>query len=157
MLHYYRTLMVWLTGLSLAVVFLVVFSSSLSRYAFNAPFEWSEELAKYAMIYGTMFGSVLAYLKSSHIGFNLVHDLLSPRLRAWLHPVIDLVTLAVGVGLAISGYLFMMKRGGIMSTGMGVQMYYFQAAMMIGGGCLAVAALLKGAGNIRQLLHGGRR
>lgn len=155
MLHYYRTLMAWLTGASLVLVFGVVLASSVSRYAFDAPFAWSEEVAKYGMIYGTLFGSVLAYLQSSHIGFNLVHDLLSERLRLWLRPLLDLIGLAVGIALAVSGYLFMIKRGGIQSTGTGLPMYYFQAAMPVGGVCLALAALLKGARSLGVLFGRG--
>ncbi|TPE47507.1 TRAP transporter small permease [Maribrevibacterium harenarium] len=139
----YKLLLSFLTGSSLFVVFAVVLASSLSRYLFNAPIQWSEEIAKYAMIYGTMFGMVLCYLEGIHIRFTFLEDMLGDKLRQVLFLVSDLVALATGVVLTYSGYLFMMKRGALQAPGTGIQMYYFQVAMVIGGALLVIAALFR--------------
>jgi len=57
MILHYKRMLAFLTGTSLFVIFAVVLVSSLSRYLLNAPIQWSEEVARYAMIYGTMFGT----------------------------------------------------------------------------------------------------
>jgi TRAP-type C4-dicarboxylate transport system permease small subunit len=71
---FYKKVLSWLTGSSLFIVFAVVLVSSMSRYTFNAPILWSEEVAKFAMIYGAMFGSILCYLEGIHIKFSFVED-----------------------------------------------------------------------------------
>jgi TRAP-type C4-dicarboxylate transport system permease small subunit len=139
----YRKAMGWLTGSSLFVCFVVVFASSLSRYAFNAPFQWSEELAKFSMIYGTVFGAAYAYLSGTQVRFSVFLYLIPKRLARWIGLVSDIAILVLGVALTISGFIFMMKRGGIMASGLGVKMYYPQAAMMLGGACLFFAALIR--------------
>ncbi len=139
----YKYLLSFLTGSSLFVVFAVVFASSLSRYLFNAPIQWAEEAAKYAMIYGTMFGMVLCYLEGIHIRFTFLEDIVPPKIRNILHFVSDIVALVSGAILCYSGYLFMMKRGGIQAPGTGIDMYYFQVAMVIGGAGLTIAALMR--------------
>ncbi|TYL48860.1 TRAP transporter small permease [Marinomonas sp. IMCC 4694] len=132
-----------LTGTSLFVIFSVILVSSLSRYLLNSPIQWSEEVAKYAMIYGTMFGMALCYLEGLHIRFTFLEDMVSARIRHLLHLVSDLVALISGVVIVYSGYLFMMKRGAIEAPGTGIQMYYFHVAMVIGGACLTIAALIR--------------
>lgn len=139
----YKHILSLLTGTSLFVIFAVILVSSLSRYLFNAPIQWSEEVARYAMIYGAMFGVVLCYLEGIHVRFTFLEDIVSEKIRHVLHILSDIVSLACGVVLTWSGYLFMMKRGGIQSPGTGIDMYYFQVAIMIGGICLAIAAVIR--------------
>jgi TRAP-type C4-dicarboxylate transport system permease small subunit len=136
-----RTMAV-LAGIACLLMFGVVLASSASRYFLNMPFHWSEELAKYAMIYGTMFGVILAYHRSEHMRFTILVDLLGPHWAARLGRVTDVFVVITGGILLYSGYLFMMARGGMISVGLGVPMAYPQAAMMIGGGCLALAGVL---------------
>jgi len=77
----YKNTLSILTGTSLFVIFGVVLVSSLSRYLFNSPIQWSEEVAKYAMIYGTMFGMALCYLEGIHIRFTFLEDMVSAKIR----------------------------------------------------------------------------
>ena len=100
-------------------------------------------MAKYAMIYGTMFGMALCYLEGLHIRFTFLEDMVPEKIRHLLHFVSDLIALVSGVVITYSGYLFMMKRGAIQAPGTGIQMYYFQVAMVIGGVCLTVAAAIR--------------
>ena len=139
----YIKLLAWLTGLSLFVCFAVVLASSVSRYAFNSPFQWSEELGKFAMIYGTMFGASLSYLSGTQVRFVVALHLVPKRLVRVFEISSDIASLALGLVLVVSGYLFMIKRGSIMTTGLGIQMYYPQAAMLIGGLCLFIAAVIR--------------
>lgn len=143
MIRLYKRMLAFLTGTSLFVIFAVVLVSSLSRYLLNSPIQWSEEVARYAMIYGTMFGTVLCYLHGIHIRFSFLEDAVKPSFKKVLNFISDVVALVSGVVLAYSGYIFMMKRGAINAPAVGVQMYYFQAAMVIGGVLLAIAALLR--------------
>lgn len=139
----FERLLALLTGSSLAVIFGVVLVSSLSRYLLNSPIQWSEEIARYAMIYGTMFGMVLCYLHGIHVRFSFLEDVVSAKIRKGLNFLSDVIALVSGGVLAYSGYLFMMKRGGIDAASVVVKMYYFQAAIAIGGALLVVAAIFR--------------
>jgi len=139
----YKKILSILTGTSLFVIFAVILVSSLSRYLLNSPIQWSEEVAKYAMIYGTMFGMALCYLEGIHIRFTFLEDMVSAKISYALHFLSDVIALISGCVLTYSGYLFMMKRGAIQAPGTGIPMYYFQVAMVIGGVCLVIAALIR--------------
>ena len=139
----FKRLLAGLSGISILVVFGVVFAGSVSRYLFSSPLQWSEEVAKYAMIYGCMFGVALAYLQGTQITFSIVIDTVPARLRRKLAVVVDATTLVLGGVLAYAGWIFAAKRGGIVASGIGIQMYWAQIAITIGGVCLVIAALLR--------------
>lgn len=139
---YTRTL-AGLAGLSLFAVFAIVLYASISRYLFNAPIQWSEEAAKYAMIYGAMFGTVLCYLNNAHIRFTILESLVAKVYHRWIYLLHDAIALGCGVLLTWSGYIFVQKRGGLVATGTGLEMAWFQSAMVVGGVGLALAALIK--------------
>lgn len=136
----------WLMALgtfaSAATMFGVVLASSTSRYLFDAPFIWSEELARYAMIYGTMFGSVMALSRTQHMRFTILADLAGGRAGRWLGYLTDAATIAIGAILLWSGWLFTAARGGLPSTGLGIATGWADAALPVGGACLIVAAAL---------------
>lgn len=151
----------WGAAASLAAVFLVVFVNSVLRYTYGRSFEWGEELPIYLAIYGVMFGAALAYLQDRHVRFTVVTDLLPKRLRLRLFLLVDLLMAGIGALLAHSGYLFLLKRGNVEASGIvslsgslaeltGFEfvatlglMAPYQAAMVFGGGMIALAALLR--------------
>ncbi|MEQ5836785.1 TRAP transporter small permease [Marinobacter sp. NFXS9] len=139
----FKQLMAWLTGGSLFVIFAVVLVSSLMRYLFDAPLQWSEEIARYGMIYGALFGTVLCYLEGLHIRFELVENLLSEPLRKVCAVLSDVVALVCGGVLTWAGYGLVTTRGDLLAPATGLPMATFQSAMWIGGLCLTIAALIR--------------
>lgn len=137
----YRRLLQVLTGLCLLVIFAVLFANSVSRYAFSSSILWAGDLAKYMMIYGTMFGTSLAYLEGRQINLNIVVDLLPQKVMNWLAVPVHLLTCFVGVVLAYSGHTFFTTRGRLVSPSLGVPMSYAQFALFLGGVLLAITAL----------------
>lgn len=151
----FKRLLAGLSGLSILVVFGVVFAGSVSRYLFSSPLQWSEEVAKYAMIYGCMFGVAYAYLQGTQITFSIVIDTVPSALRRKLAVVVDAATLVLGGVLAYAGWIFAAKRGGIVASGIGIQMYWAQIAITIGGVCLVIAAILRLASALNSKPTGG--
>lgn len=147
--------------LSMAVLFLIVFINSIRRYAIGKSFEWGEELPIFITIYGVMFGIAWAYLEDRHIRFTMLVGFLSEALTRKLYIIVDLIMVVNGVLLTYSGWLFVVRRGRVEASGIinlaktlksltgldgliwiGYQ-YPYQAAMVLGGVLLTIAALLK--------------
>jgi len=148
-------------SLSMAVLFLIVFINSMRRYAIGKSFEWGEEMPIFIAIYGVMFGIAWAYIEDRHIRFTILVGFLSESLTRKLYIIVDLIMAVNGVLLTYSGWMFVIKRGGVEASGiinlaknlraltgwdsmiwMGYQ-YPYQAATILGGVMLAIAALLK--------------
>lgn len=53
------------------------------RYVLNAPLSWSEEVARFAMIWAAFIGGALAFRRGGHIAIGFVVDVLPKTLR-WL-------------------------------------------------------------------------
>jgi TRAP-type C4-dicarboxylate transport system permease small subunit len=84
-----------LTGIALAVMFLVVMAVIVTRYVVDLPFFWGEELARYAMFYMIMLGSAVALRENGHLRLTLFADMLPPRARRVLEALTDLAVLFV--------------------------------------------------------------
>ncbi|MFV1849766.1 MAG: TRAP transporter small permease [Thalassospira sp.] len=107
------------------------------------------------MIYGCMFGVAYAYLQGTQITFSIVIDTVPSALRRKLAVVVDAATLVLGGVLAYAGWIFAAKRGGIVASGIGIQMYWAQIALTIGGVCLVIAAILRLASALNSKPTGG--
>lgn len=148
-------------GLSMFTVFMIVFVNSVRRYAIGKSFEWGEELPVFIAIYGVMFGVALAYMQDRHIRFTILVGFLPERFNRKLSVLVDLLMISTGGLLTYSGYLFMIKRGGLESSGLinlakylrevtgwnevmllG-HLYPYQAAMILGGVAVTIAASLR--------------
>lgn len=148
-------------SLSMSVLFLIVFINSLRRYAIGKSFEWGEELPIFIAIYGVMFGIAWAYLQDRHIRFTMLVGFIPESWTRKLYIIVDLIMVINGILLTYSGWMFVIKRGRIEASGiinlakslraltgwdsliwLGHQ-YPYQAAMVLGGVLLAIAALLK--------------
>jgi TRAP-type C4-dicarboxylate transport system permease small subunit len=148
-------------SLSMAVLFLIVFINSVRRYLIGKSFEWGEELPIFIAIYGVMFGIAWAYMLDRHIRFTMLVGFISESWTRKLYIIVDLIMVVNGILLTYSGWMFVIKRGGVEASGIinlaknlkiltgwdsviwfGYQ-YPYQAAMVLGGVMLTIAALLK--------------
>ncbi|KUP92640.1 TRAP transporter small permease [Tritonibacter horizontis] len=158
-----------LSGLSIALVFSIIFVNALRRYTLGKSLPWGEELPIYLTIYGVMFGVALAYMQDRHIRFTVLTEFLSERVRARLWLLVDGITALSGLGLMFAGHAFAVRRGNLDSSGLksaagwlsdttGFETLLWigktgtwQYAMPIGGALLCLAATLKFAERLSAL------
>lgn len=65
----------------LAVLTAVVFSQVMARYVFQAPLSWSEELARFLLMWLSMLSAAYAFRTRSHFALRLLVDQLPDRAR----------------------------------------------------------------------------
>jgi len=146
---------------TMAAVFIIVCVNSIRRYTIGKSFEWGEELPVFLAVYGIMFGAAYAYMQDRHIKFTMLVGFLPEKATRYIYMLVDLVMIVTGALLTYSGYLFMLKRGKMESSGMislakdlsamtGIDqmlvfghLYPYQAAMVAGGVLLTIAAVLR--------------
>lgn len=88
-------------GLSLLLLFsmvVVVFMQVATRYVFEAPLSWTEELSRYCLIWLSFIGAAMAMKARGHFAVEyLIH-----KLPKRLHPPAELALLVIiGVFLAV--------------------------------------------------------
>ncbi|WP_036051060.1 TRAP transporter large permease subunit [Bradyrhizobium sp. Tv2a-2] len=129
-----------IAALMLAADLLVVCVSVLARYLFNAPVEWSDDVARGLMVGSSFFGAASALARSENLGVAFFVSLLPARLR----PAVDAIS-ALLVTI-ISGYVAFnaIKLGGLTSgqtTGSGLPLELTFYPMGVGAVFMTIFAL----------------
>lgn len=89
----------YLCGFLLSVMLMTILGQILFRFL-NIGISWTEELARYTMIYMTFFGSVASLAYGTHIAVTLLSDRLTPKTQAAVALVRDALVVVVLVVMA---------------------------------------------------------
>ena len=129
-----------IAAILLAADLLVVAGSVLLRFVFNAPVEWSDDVARGLMVGSSFFGAASALARSENLGVAFFVNLLPAKVR----PVIDAVSaLLVAV---VSAYVAFnaIKLGGLtagQTTGSGLPLELTFYPMGVGSIFMTIFAL----------------
>jgi TRAP-type C4-dicarboxylate transport system permease small subunit len=109
-----------------------------SRYVFNNPTSWSEELARYLFVWITFLGAAVVIRKRRHVDVTVLTDRLPPGAAKFVYLVSDVAVLFMlgaltwaGVGLAIMAHRQL-------SAAMDLPMSLAYSAMPVGTGLMFV-------------------
>jgi TRAP-type C4-dicarboxylate transport system permease small subunit len=81
-------------GALLTFISINMFCAVLSRYVFKSPLPWTEELARYALVWFALLAAALSARRGVHISFRWGLLLFSPAARHAIRIAIELVILA---------------------------------------------------------------
>ena len=70
---------------------LIVSTSIFFRYVLNNSITWSEEIAKYLMVWMVFVGAPVAMVQSRHIAIEMFPNLFRPRIRALVFLIVNLL------------------------------------------------------------------
>jgi TRAP-type C4-dicarboxylate transport system permease small subunit len=97
-----RALRLALAVLMTAMVTSVVWQV-LSRYLFVVPAAWTEELARFLLIWIGMLGAAYAYRQGSHLGIDLLANKLAESGQQRLHSIVHIVCLLFAASVLVVG------------------------------------------------------
>src|SRR5689334_18730112 len=111
----------------------IVFVQFFTRYVLNDSLAWTEEIARYALIWVVFVGAVMVTRRNSHIAVELVANLLPPNLlRASLLAFIDIVKLLFMGLLAYFSLTIIERMHYQRMTVIDVPMSYVYAGVLLG-------------------------
>lgn len=116
-----------------------------ARYVLGAPTIWSEELARFLLVWVTMLGSAYVLEHGGHVSVTVFVDMLPEAGQRILAFVRDAIVIAMAGSLAYYGYGFAYSGTRRVSTGLGVTMAYPYAAVPIGAALIAFFLLARRA------------
>ena len=131
----------------------VVFFQVVARYVFDAPPFWTEELARFTLIWITFIGAGLVHHHGEHIAVNGIRDALPRRARALLDVAISLLVLAVLSVFAKAGYAIA-AIGTQTAPALGISMRYVYGALLVGTALMIVITLTQLAVRLSALTKG---
>jgi len=124
------------------VICFSVFYQVVLRYIFQAPPTWTEEVARFSLVWLVLLGSSVCIRKGRHFNVDYVTHLMSKRIIYILSIVLNvLIVLFLSVAFYY-GIIVMIRSFNITSPALGIRMAYVQMVFPIGFGVMLMEAVL---------------
>jgi C4-dicarboxylate transporter, DctQ subunit len=134
----------WFLIVAGAAMSVIVFMQVFFRFVIYIPFPWSEESARYLMVWMGMVGAAVAMRHGRHIGVTVLIERLPPRVSRFLSPIIGLSMVVFLAVMAKEGFRLAVKNAAQYSPAMNLPMLIPYLAIPIGAALmiLEIAASL---------------
>jgi TRAP-type C4-dicarboxylate transport system permease small subunit len=122
------------------VIFLVIVLSMqvLFRYALQLPLSWSEEAARFALVWLSMAAGTMAAYHGEHFVFRWVTNFLPANVQFWLRRVVEVAVVAALVLILLKSWDYLGLVAGRTASGTGINMRIPYAAVTAGIGAMIV-------------------
>lgn len=123
----------WLTCVFLVIMVIIVFMQIISRTFTQSSFPWTEELARYLMIWLTFLGAAFSFQHGAHIGISMFIDKLPKKAAAIVQAIICILCIGLFSVLVVKGYELVGKSANQTSPAMSLPMNYVYWIIPISG------------------------
>lgn len=142
---------------TLAALFLFVIVTTMgaqvfARYFFGAPFSWSEEVARLALIWMTFIAAAFVMAEGRHIAVDVLSHRLGDRGQLWLECLSHGIVAGTCLLLLTGGSRFVWYVGKVGSPSLGIPMSWWYGAVGVGLLLMSVHSIV----NLLQALATGR-
>lgn len=93
-------------ALMMFLMYVLVFANVITRYIFKFSLNWTDELARFLMIWTVFLGAGLAMREGRHVAIEILQDLLPGRYKKYFRAFIGLLILAFMAVLVVLGYQY---------------------------------------------------
>jgi len=128
-----------LAALLLALMVLVTFVTVVTRYVFDLPLSYIDQLVPNVFVWVTFLGAAAAVKRRAHLGLSLVADMLPSRGRAALDVAVLLGTSGFFLGTAWYGArVVLLQIENRMTTSLGYPSWLIGLAVPVGSALFAI-------------------
>ncbi|HIV74023.1 MAG TPA: TRAP transporter small permease [Candidatus Pseudogracilibacillus intestinigallinarum] len=113
-----------LTSSFLVIMVAIIFMQIVSRVLIQSSFPWTEELARFLMIWVTFLGAAFSFQHGAHIGISMLTDKLPNKLNSIVQLCIGILCTALFLVLLVKGIELVGKSGNQTSPAMSIPMNY---------------------------------
>ncbi len=130
-----------ITCVTLSLCTILVNANIFTRYLFNTPIYWAEEVATSLFIWTVFIGSAYAYRIHAHLGVDVLVKMLPEKAKKGVGLVIDIIEIAVLAMLFVVSAQYVMNSWTRVTDVLMMPRWYFSIAVPIGFGlslCYAI-------------------
>lgn len=133
-----------IAGATVGVALASMAAQVVFRYLIGSSLVWSEEVARYALIWSAMIGSAAAYPRGAHVAVTVLLDALPTVLRGILYRLVHLVVTAFALLVTWQGALLTLRNfeRHQLSPALQIPIAWAYLAIPTGALLIAVAAAL---------------
>jgi len=128
-----------------------VFLQVISRYIFNRPPAWTEELARYCQVWIILLTASICIRKGSHLAVDYFSSLISRKVRKGMEILISILVVFYTAVLTVYGFRLMLVGQYQVSPAMQIKMSFVYLIFPLGGAIMCIEAVLRTI----ALLRGG--
>ena len=123
-----------ITCITLSLCTILVNCNIFTRYLFNSPIYWAEEVATSLFIWTVFIGSAYAYRTKAHLGVDVLVKMLPPKAKKVVNLLIGLIEIAVLLMLTYVSAQYVMNSWHRVTDVLMMPRWYFAIAVPIGFG-----------------------
>lgn len=128
----------WFIALLLAVMTALITWQVFARYVMGSPLSFSEEIARFSMIWMTMLGAAYAFRYGTLISVDLVTELASKNIERLFSIAIALISILFAYVLLTEGWSLAERVSRQTAPSTRVSMLWLYAAMPVGAALIIV-------------------
>ncbi|ASR89813.1 hypothetical protein AFA_10345 [Alcaligenes faecalis] len=132
----------WIIGSMMFVMCAVIAWQIFSRYVLKDMSSWSEEVARFLMVWISLLGSAAVLRRGGHVTVTILLDYLSSKLKRRVLIIRDLLMLATLLSMTYYGWEFAQINAVQLSAAMDIPMSWVYASLWLGMGLCVVILLL---------------
>ncbi|MFC4221465.1 TRAP transporter small permease [Flagellimonas marina] len=135
----------WILALLLGVMVLDVFWGVITRYILDSQSSWTDELARFLLIWLSILGAAYASGKKLHIAIDVLPQYLNERNQKILDIVITVIVLLFGIAVFLVGglrYVYISFALGQTSPALNLPIGFVYMVLPISGLCIMYYNLL---------------
>lgn len=121
------------TMILLVIMVLLVFFQIVSRAMFSTSFSWTNELARYMMVWLAFLGGGIAFQHRAHIGIEAIVERFSGKSRKFIQLVVMVICIVFFVILIVTGLEFTTSSMTQSSPALNIPMGLVYLALPISG------------------------
>lgn len=118
--------------LSIFIMTIIIFYSIVMRYIFkSAPF-WAEEIARYLLVWSSLFGASIAFENREHIGVEYFTKKLATKIKNKVLIIIDSLSLIFFLFVIFYGIKASITSWNVVSPATGIRMFFPYLGIPVG-------------------------
>jgi tripartite ATP-independent transporter DctM subunit len=121
----------------------ILFAGVVSRYVFDRPLTWSDELASALFLWLAMLGAVIALRRGEHMRLTTFVNLLAPRRRAFVDTLGALIVIVFVLLILPPAYEYGVDQWMIVTPALEIHDAFRVAAIAVGAALMMVIALAR--------------
>jgi tripartite ATP-independent transporter DctM subunit len=121
----------------------ILFAGVISRYVFDSPIMWTDELATFLFLWLAMIGAVVAVRRGGHMRLTTFVEWVGPKTRSWLATVAELVVIVFVIELLVPTMAYLKVQASTELVTLQISDWYRVVALLVGAGLIALVALLR--------------
>jgi tripartite ATP-independent transporter DctM subunit len=121
----------------------ILFAGIVSRYVFNSPIIWTDELANFLFLWLSMIGAVVALRHDGHMRLTTFVNWCAPTWGRWFGTVAELVVIVFVIEIIVPATAYLNVQASTELITLHISDWYRVVALVVGAGLIATVALLR--------------